>query len=231
MARKRMIDPGIWDSEQVQSLTLEQFKLYLFMISQADDYGRCKVSIPIFKVRVHPMKEYADDAFKSDLEALSVCGLMKSYFVDGEWFMYHPNWKEYQYIQKVKPSKLPVPDEYNIRTVPVPPNRIELNRIEKNNEYICTEQKISAPVPVPSKAPKIPGIDFDFEIHAWEGISDEQVIEWGTAYPALNIEVELSKAKEWVLANPKKRKKNWRKFLVGWFGRAQERGGDKTWKR
>lgn len=237
MARKRMIDPGIWDSEQVQTLTPAQFKLYVYMITQSDDSGRCKVSVPLFRARVHPLNNYSAEALKADLEILDTCGLMASYFVDGEWFMHHPHWNDYQYIQKPKPSKLPVPDEYNTHTVPVPTNGIELNRIELNG-MICAEPGIptrapdsTPPVSTPPQRTKLPEILFNFGEKAWERISDEQVAAWSDVYPALKIEIELGKAREWILANPTKKKKNWRRFLVNWFGRAQERGGDKPWKK
>jgi len=92
-----------------------------------------------------------------------------------------------------------------------------------------------APPPVEAKPrktrPTLTPIDFDWEVQQWDGISDDQVSTWSEVYPALNIERELGKAKEWLLANPTKRKKNYRRFLVGWFTRSQERGGERSFKR
>ena len=36
------------------------------------------------------------------------------------------------------------------------------------------------------------------------------------------IEVELQKARVWIFANPRKRKKNWVRFITGWLTRASE---------
>lgn len=46
---------------------------------------------------------------------------------------------------------------------------------------------------------------------------------WLRAYPAVDIDVEVSKAAAWLLANPKNRKKNYPRFLNLWLSRAQDR--------
>jgi hypothetical protein len=60
----------------------------------------------------------------------------------------------------------------------------------------------------------------------WQGITDGDRQEWATAYPGVVLDQELAKATSWLRANPKRcGKRNWRGFLVGWFGRCQDRGG------
>jgi predicted phage replisome organizer len=73
-------------------------------------------------------------------------------------------------------------------------------------------------------APSVPAIAFDFTSELWEHIPDALVDKWQAAYPAANVERELIKAGEWLVSNPKKRKKNYRAFLVNWLARCQERG-------
>ena len=49
---------------------------------------------------------------------------------------------------------------------------------------------------------------------------------WAKAYPACDINTELAKAGEWIIANPAKGKKsNYRRFIVNWLSRSQDRGG------
>ena len=49
---------------------------------------------------------------------------------------------------------------------------------------------------------------------------------WAAAYPATVLDTELIRASEWLKANPTKaRKSNWRRFLVSWLTRSQDRGG------
>jgi len=60
----------------------------------------------------------------------------------------------------------------------------------------------------------------------WQGITDEHRQAWATAYPACTLDIELLRATEWLIANPTKaRKSNWRRFLVSWLTRSQDRGG------
>lgn len=48
--------------------------------------------------------------------------------------------------------------------------------------------------------------------------------QWKLVYErrGVDIEYEAEKARQWVLANPKNKKKNGKMFLVNWFNRASE---------
>ena len=60
----------------------------------------------------------------------------------------------------------------------------------------------------------------------WQRITEEHRQAWATAYPACTLDIELVRATEWLKANPTKaRKSNWRRFLVSWLTRSQDRGG------
>lgn len=49
---------------------------------------------------------------------------------------------------------------------------------------------------------------------------ESQMTAWRQAFPYLDIEAEIRKAHAWEMANPKKRKKAKRRFLMNWFLRA-----------
>jgi hypothetical protein len=60
----------------------------------------------------------------------------------------------------------------------------------------------------------------------WEGIKEEDIESWKSAYPACDIDLELKRMVEWLKSNPAKaRKSNYRKFITGWLSRTQDRGG------
>lgn len=96
---------------------------------------------------------------------------------------------------------------------------------EKREEHIP-----AAPVPT-SKPPAASGsrakAAISWSAHAgFTGITDADRQAWATAYPGAVLAQELAKATEWLKANPKRcGKRNWRKFVVGWLGRCQEKGG------
>lgn len=60
----------------------------------------------------------------------------------------------------------------------------------------------------------------------WQGITDADRQEWLQAFPACDLTAELARANAWLKANPAKaHKSNWRRFLVSWLTRSQDRGG------
>jgi hypothetical protein len=60
----------------------------------------------------------------------------------------------------------------------------------------------------------------------WGGITDADRQEWAAAYPGAVLEQEFAKATAWLRANPKRAgRRNWRRFIVGWLQRCQDKGG------
>lgn len=60
----------------------------------------------------------------------------------------------------------------------------------------------------------------------WSGITPADRTAWCEAFPAVTLDVELVRATEWLKANPTRAKKsNWRRFLLSWLTRSQDRGG------
>lgn len=154
MARKRMLDPGIWDSEQVMSLSCAQFKLYIYLISQADDEGRVKVSVPLFRSRIHPLTDYSIDDTAADLSAIAECGLVRLYQVNGDTYLHHPNWHIYQKINRPTDSKYPFSEDSVSAHGGLTPNRIEENRIEENISEVTGDEAPEAPPPKPERKKK-----------------------------------------------------------------------------
>jgi hypothetical protein len=101
----------------------------------------------------------------------------------------------------------------------------EEKRRRREEEYIPA-------APVPTSKPATPSGSRAKAAISWSadagfaGITEADRQAWATAYPGAVLDQELAKATEWLKANPKRcGKRNWRKFLVGWLGRCQERGG------
>jgi len=88
----------------------------------------------------------------------------------------------------------------------------------------------AAPVPTsepakPSRSPAKPSVSWSADA-GWEGITDADRSEWAAAYPGAVLDQELAKATAWLRANPKRcGKRNWRRFVVGWLQRCQDKGG------
>jgi hypothetical protein len=88
----------------------------------------------------------------------------------------------------------------------------------------------AAPVPTnepatPSRSRAKPVVSWSAD-SGWQGVTDADRSEWATAFPGAVLDTELAKATAWLRANPKRcGKRNWRRFLVGWLQRCQDKGG------
>jgi hypothetical protein len=68
-------------------------------------------------------------------------------------------------------------------------------------------------------------IIFNFESMKWENVTVEQVKFWESCYPDVDvIEVLTKRMPAWLDGNPEKaHKKKWKRFIVNWLSREQER--------
>jgi hypothetical protein len=94
------------------------------------------------------------------------------------------------------------------------------------------EEEIQPAAPVPaskppkaSRSPAKSAVDWAADA-GWTGITDADRAEWATAFPGAVLDQELAKATSWLKANPKRAgRRNWRRFIVGWLQRCQDKGG------
>jgi len=66
-------------------------------------------------------------------------------------------------------------------------------------------------------------LSFDFVSWKFTGITEDDIVGWKAMYIHINLDTEVNKACQWLRSNPSKAKKTlWRKFLTGWFHRAND---------
>lgn len=66
-------------------------------------------------------------------------------------------------------------------------------------------------------------ISFDFEKREFKGIHIDQAIFWQRVYPDVSIDdILVRKIPAWLDANPNRKKKNWKRFIVNWLNKAQK---------
>ncbi|MCM2293053.1 YdaU family protein [Allorhizobium sp. BGMRC 0089] len=82
--------------------------------------------------------------------------------------------------------------------------------------------------PEPQAAPVSPTV---IELPATQnqivGITEADVAEWADAFPAVDVPQKLKSIRQWLIANPQKRKtaRGMRRFVVSWLTREQDKGG------
>ena len=244
MPRKRMISPEFWDDEEIGGWSIEARLFYIGLWSFADDEGRLRAHPKLLKSEIFPYDE------KIDIGKLKaeVSKKVLWYKVDGQEYGYIKNFLKHQRIDRPSKSQLPAPekeildkfltngtlveDSSNVRRT-LAPNIIEYNIKEENisedKSLALNDSNESCSEPV--KKPVIPKINFSIETRSWENITDKDVSIWEKAYPAVDITQELSKMADWLISNPEKKKKNYRRFITNWLSRTQERGGSRAGKQ
>lgn len=106
----RMIKDTIRTSKSVNAMTDFQFRLWIYLITYVDDYGRGSADPELLKGFVFPRRKNVTEAtIEKTLADLATMGSIVLYEVGGESYLYFPNWSDHQRIQ-TKKSKFPTPE-------------------------------------------------------------------------------------------------------------------------
>lgn len=218
----RIIKDSIRTSKKINSLTDFQFRLWVYLITYVDDYGRGSADPEILKGFVFPRrKRVSESDIEKTLAELAGMGCISLYNVDGESYFCFPNWGEHQRIQ-TKKSKYPAPENDCSRYSTVghrePPPESESkseSKIEANAS--CAEPKIGSTPPV-ILLPLNDGTNYP--------ITEEQCHEWAGLYPAVDVIQQLRNMKGWLDSSPDRRKtrRGILRFVTGWLSREQNTG-------
>jgi hypothetical protein len=88
-----------------------QFRLWTYLLTYVDDYGRGSADPEILKGFVFPRRKGVTEAtIEKALQDLANIGSILLYSVDGESYFCFPNWADHQRIQ-TKKSRYPSPDD------------------------------------------------------------------------------------------------------------------------
>ena len=133
MARKRMIDPSIWGSEDFSHLSTLAKLVFIGLFSNADDEGRGRAKPVYIKSILFPYDEQmrVTDIEKS-LQEIAAHMSITFYAHDGTEYYSLDNWTEWQKVEKPTLSRIPAfgEDSGNSRGVLDDESRlIEENRI------------------------------------------------------------------------------------------------------
>lgn len=111
----RIIKDSIRTSKTVNTMTDFQFRLWVYLITYVDDYGRGSADPELLKGFVFPRRKgVTESTIEKALLDLANSGSVLLYEVDGEPYFCFPNWSDHQRIQ-TKKSKFPAPDDGNPR--------------------------------------------------------------------------------------------------------------------
>lgn len=213
MARGRMIDKRISKSKKIANLKNDRSRvLYFMMLPHLDQAGRIVGDPEEIKEDCCPKLKYSIQKIAESIIDLANSGLLILYEDEEERpFIEYKKFECFQHgmrKDREAPSSIPSPQSVRTNSGSTPAVYLRLNlslKKELKKEEVC----------------------FDFDKRKFLNIKDEDIIGWKEAYPACDVTAELKKMREWLLANPEKKKKNYRRFIVNWLIRTQEKGGTK----
>ena len=129
----RMIKESIRTDKQVNELNDFCFRLWTYLLTYVDDYGRGNADPDLLKGFCFARrKDVTTKHIEKGLEELQSVDLIRLYRVEDEIYLYFPTWEKHQRIQ-TKKSKCPEPTntEKNFHTVVH--GGIELSTVSNGN--------------------------------------------------------------------------------------------------
>lgn len=113
----RIIKETIRTSKTVNNMTDFQFRVWTYLITYVDDFGRGSADPEILKGFVFPRrKRVSEKDIDTALADLAGMGCILLYRVDGESYFCFPNWGTHQRIQQ-KRSLFPAPEDGELLSV------------------------------------------------------------------------------------------------------------------
>ena len=225
----RMIKETIRTSRSIGLMTDFQFRTWVYLITYVDDYGRGSADPEILKGLVFTRRKGITEAtIEKTLLDLANIGSIRLYEVGGERYFCFPNWSDHQRVQQ-KRSKYPEPpqeyEEQRKSTVShgESPPEVETEtevETEFEGEYeYCAERGVAASAP--------PVLTLPLNDKTEYPVTDSDLCEWQSLYPAVDVMQELRNMRGWLLSNPAKRKtrSGIKRFVNAWLAREQNKGG------
>lgn len=111
----RILKESIRTSRTVNEMTDFQFRLWAYLITYVDDYGRGSADPEILKGFVFPRRKGVTEAsIQKALAEMATAGIILLYEADGESYLCFPRWSDHQRIQQKRSKFPPPPEDYEV---------------------------------------------------------------------------------------------------------------------
>lgn len=107
--RIRSLKPEVWQDERFAGLGNLPVRLYVGLITQADDEGRGSANLNLIRARIFPFDERPLEDFALGLQALRDARLVELYDAGGRSLIQITSWADDQRVDKPTASDLPAP--------------------------------------------------------------------------------------------------------------------------
>ena len=233
MAAGRMLKESIRTSKTVNALSDFQFRLWAYLITYVDDYGRGSADPELLKGLVFPRRKgITESQIKDGLTVLANTGMITLYEVDGESYFYFPKWGEHQRI-RAKWSQFPAPTKDAAATCGNPPQSAATCGNPPIEVEVEVEEEVEPEVEVEDSCAELQStaaLTLILNTGEEYPVTQDFVEQMQALYPAVDVMQELRAMKAWCISNPKKRKtaRGIKAFINSWLSREQDKGGRKN---
>jgi len=217
-----MINQRLGKSKKYSKLISDRSRvLYVLMYTHADQEGKFTGDPDDVKIECCPYLKYSMRKIAESIVDLHNVDLLNLYEVEGKCYIQFIDFEDNQPgLRKDREAPSVIPDPLN-------PDQLRSESGPTPALYLSLSLSLSK-LNIRSKDTSMK-IEFSFEERKFTGITEDDVNGWKEAFPVVNVSGELKRMREWLLSNPGKRKKNYRRFITNWLGRDQEKGGSGGW--
>ncbi|GAB5444940.1 MAG: hypothetical protein Fues2KO_52890 [Fuerstiella sp.] len=237
MARIRTVKPEFWVSEQVVECSITARLLFVGMLNFADDNGVHSASAKRLKMSIFPGDAFTTEQVEEWICELETNELVKRFEADGRSWLWITGFSRHQRIDRPSKSQNPLPPgsendaaETTIRRGLDEDSTSDRHQLDDGREGKGREGKgvstVAGDGPQQQESEEeATAIDWTFPTKNGGTfvLTPEKLTEYRTAYPSLDVECELLRARQWCKDNPAKRKTNagMPRFLNGWLAKPQ----------
>lgn len=214
MPQGRIVLKSICQSKKLPKLKTDGARLlYTWLIPNADINGCFSGDPQVIKGQVFTRLNHSIKTIESYLQDLESNDLIMRYEVNGDLFLHILQFQEKQPYLNPKREAEPT-------IVPPTPEQLQSNSRQthaKSKSKSKSKEKVKE-----SEEEYKKRINFFFS-----HLEPDWLVEMAKAYPTIDIEKELQKAKAWLVSNPQKAKKNFKRFINNWLknSKPEERRG------
>ena len=213
----RILKDSILTDKAFNSLTLTEESIYHRLLVSADDYGIFYAD-PILLLRIlYPRKtDVTEEVIREGLDHMEEAGIISRYTAEGEDYLKICSWENNQRLRNSR-HKFPVPE--GEKPTPEPETK-EKARQEKPADHNVNKKAADSG----SKTVDEIIIQLPLNDNTAYNVTQEEITEFSSLYPAVDVLQEYRGMKAWCMSNPHKRKtrNGIKKFINGWLANAQK---------
>ena len=221
----RLLRESICRSESIDALSWFEEVLFYRLIVNCDDFGRFDGRPAIIKGSLFPLKDVAIADIKKALEKLVTLGMIMVYESQGKPVIQLLTWEKHPAI-RAKRSKYPAYDDtceqmYANASISDSKNQSGMDPNDDDSGRTAPKPKAPAEPEEPAVITLLLNTGQEYPI------TQSNINEWMSLYPAVDVMQALRNMKGWCISNPAKRKtkKGIQRFINNWLASEQNKGG------